>query len=78
VEHLDYGAEADAALAGAAERFGGEKEQEGANALASTGDEVLGDVGDDFDFGGGLPGELLLDGGEIVAEQVEDFGSSRD
>ncbi len=39
---------------------------------------VAGDVGDDFDVGGGLAGELLLDGCEVVAKEVEDFGSGRD
>ena len=78
VEHLDDCAEADAGLAGAAEGFGGEQEEQWADALAAAGDEVAGDVGDDFDVGGGLAGELLLDGGEVVAEQVEDFGGSRD
>ena len=64
--------------AGAAESFGGEQQQQGADALAAAGDEVVGDVGDDFDVGGGLAGELLLDGGEVVAEEVEDLGGGRD
>ena len=50
VEHLDDGAEADAALAGAAEGFGGEQEQQRTDALAAAGHEVAGDVGDDFDL----------------------------
>ncbi len=58
MEHLDDGAEADAALVGAAERFGGEQQQQRADALAAACDEVVGDVGDDLDVGGGLPGEL--------------------
>ena len=78
VEHLDDGAEADAGVAGAAEGLGGEQEEQGADAFAAAGDEVLRDVGDDFDFGGGLAGELLLDGGEVVAEEVEDLGGGRD
>ena len=78
VEHLDDSAQANAALAGAAEGFGGEQEEKWADALAAAGDEVAGDVSDDFDVGGGLAGELLLDGGEVVAEQIEDFGGSRD
>ncbi len=77
VEHLDDGAETDAGVAGAAEGFGREEEQQGADALAAAGDEVLGDVGDDGDVGGGLAGELPLDGGEVVAEEFKDFGGGR-
>jgi len=77
VKHLDDGAEADAGVAGTAEGFGGEEEQQGADALAAASDEVLGDVGDDGDVGGGLAGELPLDGGEVVAEEFEDFGGGR-
>ena len=78
VEHLDDGAEADARVGGAAEGFGGEQQQQRADALAAAGHEVVRDVGDDFDVGGGLAGELLLDGGEVVAEEVEDLFCSRD
>ncbi len=77
VEHLDDGTEADAGVAGTAECFRGEKEEQGADALASASDEVLGDVGDDGDFGGRLAGELQLDGGEVVAEEFKDFGGGR-
>ena len=63
---------------GAAEGFGGEQQQQGADAFAAAGDEVAGDVGDDFDVRGGLAGELLLDGGEVVAEEVEDLVCGRD
>jgi hypothetical protein len=38
----------------------------------------LRNVGDDFDFGGGLTGELLLDGSEVVAEKVKDLFCGRD
>ncbi len=65
-------------VAGAAEGLGGEQQQQRADALAAAGDEVLGDVGDDFDVGGGLARELLLDGGEVVAEEVEDLFCGRD
>jgi hypothetical protein len=78
VEHLDYGAEADARVAGAAEGFGGEQQQQRADALAAAGHQVLRDVGDDVDVGGGLAGKLLLDGGEVVAEEVEDLFGGRD
>ena len=64
--------------AGAAEGLGGEQEQQRADALAAAGDEVVGDVGDDVDGRGGLAGELVLDGGEIVAQEVEDLGCGRD
>src|SRR6202011_2537217 len=77
VEHLDYGAEADAAVAGRAEGFGREQEEERAGAFAAACDEVLGDVSDDLDVGGRLAGELLLDGCEVVAEEVEDFACGR-
>lgn len=73
MEHLDDGAEADAGERGAAEGLTGEEEEHGAYALAAAGDEVGGDVGDDVDFGGGLSGELMLDGGEIVTKKVEDL-----
>ena len=78
MEHLDDGAEADAAMAGGAEGFGREKQEQGPDALAATLDEVLRDVGDDGHIGRGLTGELLLNGSEIVAEEVEDLGSGRD
>ena len=78
VEHLDHGAEADAGVRGAAEGFGGEQQQQRADALAAAGHQVLRDVGDDVDFGGGLAGKLLLDGGEVVAEEVEDLFGGRD
>ena len=77
VEHLDDGAEADAGLTGAAEGLGGEQEESGADSFAAAGHEVGGDVGDDVDGRGGLAGELVLDGGEIVAEKVEDFFCGR-
>ncbi len=47
MEHLDYGAEADAAVRCAAECFGGEQQQQRADAFSASGDEVLRDVGDD-------------------------------
>ena len=78
VQHLDDGAEADAAVAGAAERLGGEQQQQRTDAFAAACDEVLRDVGDDGDVRGGLRGELPLDGGEVVAEEVEDLGCGRD
>ena len=78
VEHLDDGAEADARVRGAAERLGREQQEQRANALAAAGHQVLRDVGDDFDVGGGLAGKLLLDRGEIVAQEVEDLFGSRD
>ena len=78
MEHFDDGTEADAGLGGAAEGLGGEEEKHGADALASAGDEVLGDVGDDVDWGCGLGGELALDGGEVVTEEVEDLFCVRD
>ena len=58
--------------------FGGEQQQQRANALAAAGDEVVGDVGDDGDGRGGLACELALNGGEIVLEEVEDFSCRRD
>ena len=64
--------------AGAAESFGGEQEQQRADALAAAGHQVLGDVGDDVDFGGRLAHEFLLDCGEIVVEEVEDLFGGRD
>ncbi len=78
VQHLDDGAEADAAWAGAAEGFGREQEQQRADAFAAACDEIPRDVGDDLDVGGGLAVEVLLDGREVVAEEVEDFGCGRD
>src|ERR1019366_9529381 len=73
VEHLDDGAETDARMAGAAECFGGEQEEQGTDALAAAGHQVLGYVGDDVDLGGRLAYKLLLDRGEIVVEEVEDL-----
>ena len=64
--------------AGAAEGLGGEQQQQRADALAAAGHEVLRDVGDDFDVGGGLAGKLLLDRGEVVAQEVEDLFGGRD
>ena len=52
VEHFDYGAETDAAVTSAAESLGGEEKEQGADAFAATGDEVLCYVGDDSDVGG--------------------------
>ncbi len=78
MEHLDHGAETDARMAGAAESFGGEQEQQGADALAAAGHQVLGNVGDDVDLGGRLAYKLLLNRGEIVVEEVEDLFSGRD
>ncbi len=39
----------------AAERFGGEQQEQGADAFAAACDEVPRDVGDDLNVGGGLP-----------------------
>ena len=58
--------------------FAESSRQQRANALAAAGDQVLRDVGDDFDGRGRLLRELLLDGGEIVTEEVEDLGGGRD
>ena len=77
VQHLDHRAEADARVAGTAQRLGGEQKKQRTDALAATGHQVLRDVSDDIDLGGGLAGKLLLDGGQIVAQQVEDFFCSR-
>ncbi len=41
VQHLDHGAEPDAAASGAAERLGREQQQQGTDALAAAGDQVL-------------------------------------
>jgi len=73
VQHLDDSAETDTGVAGAAEGLCREKEKQWAYAFASARNKVLSDVGDDGDAGGGLAGELLLDSGEIVAEEVEDL-----
>ena len=40
--------------------------------------QVSGDVGDDVDVETEWRAELLLDGGEVVAEEVEDLFGSRD
>ncbi len=77
VEHFDDGAEADAGVGVAAAGLGGEQEEQGADAFAAAGHEVVGDVGDDFDVGGGLAGELGFDGGEVVAEKVKDLAGRR-
>ena len=47
--------------------------QQRTDALAAAGHQVLRDVGDDVDLGGGLAGKLLLDRGQVVAQQVEDL-----
>ena len=62
----------------AAQRLGGEQQQQRANAFAAAGDQVAGDVGDDVDVGERTAGELVLDGGEIVAKEVKDLGCGRD
>ena len=78
VEHLDHSTKADAGVAGATEGFGGEQQEKGPNAFAAAGHEVLGDVGDDVDFRGGLADELLLNCGQVVTKEVEDLFSGRD
>ncbi len=78
VEHFDDGAEADAGVGGGAEGLGGEQQEQGADALAAAGDEVGGDVGDDLDGRCGLDGKFALDGGKVVAEEVEDLDGGRD
>ena len=78
VQHLDDGAEPDARVRLAVQRLRGKQQQQRTNALAAAGDQVAGNVGDDFNIRGGLPCELPLDGGEIVADKVEDLCGSRD
>ena len=78
VEHLDDGAEADVGGGDGAEGLGGEEQEQGADAFAAAGDEVFGDIRDDGDGGRGLEGKLTLDGGEFVAEKVNDLCGGRD
>ena len=78
VQHLNDGAEADARVRGAAEGFGGEQQQQRADALAAAGHQVARDVRDDRDVGGGVLREFLFDRGEIVAQKVKDLLGGRD
>ena len=78
MEHLDDRPQPDAALAGTAERFGREKKKQWPNSLPAPRDQVPSDVGDDLDLGGRLPGEVLLDSGKIITQQIEDFRCGRD
>ena len=73
MEHFDDGAEADAGFGMASGSFRSKQEKQRADALSAASDEVLGNVGDDFDAGSGLGSELTLDGGEVVAEKVENL-----
>ena len=68
MEHLDDSAEAYAAVTSGAEGLCGEKEEQRPDVFAAACDEVFGDVGDDGYVGGGLTGELLLDGSATRVE----------
>ncbi len=78
VEHFDDGAEADATGGAAAEGLCGEQEEHGADAFAAAGHEVGRDIGDHFDVGRGLGGELAFDRHQIVPEEVEHLFGARD
>ncbi len=78
VEHLDDGAEANAARGAVAKGFGGEQEEHGPDALSAAGHEIRGDVGDDFDIRCGLCGKLELDRFEVLPQEIEDFLCARD
>ncbi|MGH9524619.1 MAG: hypothetical protein ACRD3E_19020, partial [Terriglobales bacterium] len=73
VDDFNHGPEADGRAAIASEQLGREQQKRGAQTLAAAGTKVLADFGDDLDVGDGVTAELALDGGEIVAEQVEDL-----
>ncbi len=73
VDDFDHRAELDGAALAVAKQPGGEQEQDGTNALAAAGAQIFADIGDDADVGDSVAAELALDGGEIVAEEVENF-----
>ena len=78
MEHFDDRAQADAALARAAERLGREKKKKRPNSLATAGDQVPCDVSNNFNLGGRLSSEILLDRRKIVTQQIKDFRCGRD
>jgi hypothetical protein len=77
VHHLDHCAQADHAMARVAQHARCEQQQRGANALAAALAQVFGNLRDGADAGGGVAAQLLLDGREVVAQQIEDFSRRR-
>src|ERR1700744_370138 len=77
VHHFDDGAEADGALAEEAHHVGGEQKNGWADALAAALAQILGDLGDGADAGGGVTAQFLLNGYEIIPQQLKDFSRRR-
>jgi hypothetical protein len=75
VDDFHDGAQADGTVAGVSEELCRQQQQGGTQALAATLTQVLADLRDGFDLAARVAAKLLLDQGEVIAEQVEDFFS---
>ena len=75
VDDFDDCAEFDGPAAFVVEELGGEQKQCWAQAFAAATAEVFTDLGDGGDAGDGVAAELALDGGKVVAEELEDLAA---
>jgi hypothetical protein len=73
MDHFDDGGEADGAGAAVAGKTGSEEEEGGAKAFAAATEEVIGDFADGFDGQAVLVGDFVFDGGEVFADEIEQF-----
>ena len=73
VNDFDDGGEFDRARTFVAEQFGRKQQKSGTDALAAAGAQVFTDFGDGGHVRDGILPELLLDGDNVVPEQVEDL-----
>lgn len=74
VQKLDDGGETDSAAFGTLARVTrGKKQKRGPQALSSSAQKIAGDLRNRLEGGGGLSREFLLDRGEVVADEIENF-----
>jgi hypothetical protein len=78
VDDLDDGCELNCARALVAEELGGEEQKGGTDTLAAAGTKVFADLGDGGDIRDRVVPELLFDGDDVVAKQVEDLFAVND
>ena len=70
-------AESNHAGAGVAEAAGSQQQKRRADAFAAANAEIFSDLGNGVDFGDGVAPKFLLNGREVIPEQVENFQCRR-
>jgi len=77
VQHLYDCTETNGSGAGVTEQVRGEQEKRRTNALAAAFAQILRNLSNGADAGGGIAAQLLLDCHEVFSQQVENFSCRR-